>query len=101
MNEEQLKTRAVDVQADGVARFGEQNWGRAVAALSRANVKPEAVGKVISEAATVSDAANVLMAGGRDRLIAEASDGDQQAEIAYAEMREAERKAYRQSKGRR
>lgn len=100
MNEEQLKSRASEVQSDGVARFGEKDWGIAVAALSRANVKPENVAKVIGEAPTVSDAANVLMASGRDQLIREASDGDRQAEIAYSAMRETERKAYRLSKGR-
>lgn len=101
MNEEQLKSRAESVQADGVARFGEKDWGVAVAALSRANIKPENLAQVIGEAATVADASNIIMAGGRDRLIAEASDGDRQAERAYAEIREAERKAYRLSKGRR
>lgn len=101
MNDEALKARAVDVQADGVARFGERDWGIAVGALSRCGLKPEHIARVISEAATVSDATNVLMAGGRDRLIAEASDGDRQAQNAYAEMRERERAAYRLSKGRR
>jgi hypothetical protein len=100
MDEEQLKSRAVDVQNDGTARFGERDWGVCVAALSRCGIKPAKLAEVIGEAATVSDAANIIMAGGRDRLIAEASDGDRAAANAYAELRERERKAYRLSRGR-
>jgi hypothetical protein len=95
---DELARRAEQVEAEGRSKYGE-NWSKYVDAIGRVlpnNVTPEAWRQVLDQA----DAVDRIAAGARDVMIALASDGDDQANRTYSQMREEERREYRLLKNR-
>jgi hypothetical protein len=95
---DELARRAEAVEAEGRSKYGE-NWGRYVDTLGRVlpkDVSPEAWRQVLGQA----NAVDVLAATAKDVMIALASDGDDQANRTYSQMREEERREYRLLKNR-
>jgi hypothetical protein len=95
---DELVRRVQKVEQEGAEKYGDQ-WQTYISAISRANPAgiPDEAWKPILDR---PDAADVIAAGGREALINMATNGDDQANRAYSQMREAERREHRLSKGR-
>jgi len=89
------------IEQNGRARFGEANWNSTVEAIKRATA---AHGGTAAEYMTAiagsPDPAGLLMQWGRHCLMDAASSGDAESERAYTKIRQAERKAHAEYKGR-
>jgi hypothetical protein len=100
MNEtDQLVARVQSVEEEGKQRFGHKEWGTYVGAIAAAN--PRGVdGAVMQHVLAQPNASDLIAMAGRDALIAAASNGDDQSNRAYSELRAQERREHRLSKGR-
>ncbi len=94
-----FKKQVDATDAEGKRRFGDENWATMMDALRRANPNGIAEGEV-RQLLQTGNATDLLFTAGRHRLMDEASGGDKQAELTYSKIRNAERKAYREMKGR-
>jgi hypothetical protein len=86
------------IEQSGKARFG-NDWDVSMQALKRAvpgGIPPADMAQIAAQ----PDPANTLMWLGRHQLMAEASDGNAESERAFTKIRQAERKAHSESKGR-
>jgi hypothetical protein len=86
------------IEQSGQARFGD-DWKVSMEALRRAapnGIPPADMAQIAAQ----PDPANTLMWLGRHQLIQEASDGSAESERAYQKIRQAERKAHAEYKGR-
>jgi len=91
--------RVKDVEAEGKRRYGDAAWGDYVKAIGRAN--PNGIPQDVLRATLAQpDAEAAFAQAGRECLVAAATNGDHDAEAAYSQIRAAERKAYRERKGR-
>jgi hypothetical protein len=99
-----LNQKLTAIERSGKARFGEEDWNASIEAVQRA-VKQVAPGGGLSpadmEAITKNvDPAGTLMQIGRHQLMNEASEGNKESETAYTRLRQKERKAHAEYKGR-
>jgi hypothetical protein len=97
MDDEQMQRRAETIEAEGKQRFGEKVWPQLLGALGKRGVDRAALANVMRS----PDAVTVLGAAGKEALLDAASNGDAEAERAYGELRNAERKAHALAHGRR
>jgi hypothetical protein len=98
MSDEQFVQRVQQVDEEGKQRFGD-DWGQYVTAIGRANpggIAPEAWRQVL----TTPDPAAIIAQGGKEALVNLSDAGDKEAEYAYNEIRQRERKHYRLMRGR-
>ena len=98
-DEDQIAASAERVNAEGVRRFGD-HWGQAVAAVSRNVRQGVNPADVVREVLKRPDPAGVLFTAGREVLIDEATNGNDESERAYAKLRREERQAHRVARGR-
>jgi hypothetical protein len=97
-DDQQFVARVQRVDEEGRQRYGDQ-WGVLLDAISKQN--PQGINNdVMAHVVAQPNAADILAAGGRDAMINLATAGDQHADRAYSQMREAERREYRLLKGR-
>lgn len=97
--DEKFQKDLAATEQQGKTRFGEENWVTMMDALRRAS--PEGIPEAqMREVLKTGNAADLLFNAGRHRLMDEASGGDKQAEMTYSKIRNAERKAWREFKGR-
>jgi hypothetical protein len=99
MSDEQFVQRVQQVDQEGRQRFGD-DWGRYMDAIGRANAGNSQLGTVLQHVVAQPNATDLIAAGGRDAMINLATNGDDAANRAYSQMREAERREHRLSKGR-
>jgi hypothetical protein len=89
------------IERDGEARFGKSAWDAGVAAIRKAAAPNGGLSENdIRQVAADKDPAGLLMTLGRHALLAQASEGDREAENAYRKIRNEERKAHAHSRGR-
>ena len=98
-NDEQIARAAKEVNDNGVRRFGQDRWSQSVAAFSKSLPRHISGAEAVKAACTQPDPAGAVFAAGRDALINQATNGDDEAEQIYSAMRAEERQAYRISKG--
>src|SRR5262245_8925375 len=99
--DEQFSKQVNAVEQEGQRKFGQENWETMMVALRRATAANGGIseGEMRSILAT-GNAPNVLYNAGRHQLMAEASDGNAESEMTYSKIRNAERRAYREARGR-
>jgi hypothetical protein len=91
--------RLKDIETEGKRRFGDATWANYVRAIGRAN--PNGIPQdVLRATLSQSNAEDVFAEAGRHCLMDAASNGDNESERAYSEIRAAERKAFRERRGR-
>ena len=87
------------IEQSGKARFGEADWNTSIEALKRAAPNGLSASDM-AQLAAQPDPAAAIMNIGRHVLMSEASDGNAESERAYTKMRQRERKAHAEYKGR-
>jgi hypothetical protein len=87
------------LEEDGQRRFGD-HWNQAIGAIGGALPPSVNAGDVVRGALREADPARALFDCGRECLIAQATEGDHDAERVYSAMRQKEREAHWASKGR-
>jgi len=81
-------------------RFGEQEWGHAIGAIGK-TVRPTGIPEdAMRQILQNADPAGVLMNAGKEALLRRADDGDREAEMQFAAIRQKEREHYRKLRGR-
>lgn len=93
-----LVARVQQLDEEGRQRFGDE-WSKYIDAIGRANpsgIAPEAWRQILAR----QDAADLVVAGGREALVNMATNGDKEAEYTYGKIREQERQNWRRYKGR-
>jgi hypothetical protein len=93
-----LSAKLTAIEQSGQARFGD-DWKVSMEALKRAvpnGIQPADMAQIAAQ----PDPANTLMWLGRHQLMQEASDGSKEAEAAYTKLRQKERRAHAEYKGR-
>jgi hypothetical protein len=94
-----LNAKLSAIEQSGRARFGEADWNVSIEALKRAAPN----GLSASDMAQLTgqpDPAAAIMLLGRHQLINEASEGNAESERSYQRIRQRERKAHAEYKGR-
>jgi hypothetical protein len=98
-DEQQFVQRVQQVDQEGRQRFGD-DWGRFMDAIGRANAGNSQLSAALQHVIAQPNATDVIAAGGKEALITLATNGDDQANRTYSEMRANERREHRLSKGR-
>jgi hypothetical protein len=97
-DDQQFVARVQKVDDEGRQRFGD-DWGKFIDAIGRAN--PQGINNdVMAHVVSQPNAADILAAGGKEAMIAMASNGDREADRAYSQIRNEERRQYRLLRGR-
>jgi hypothetical protein len=93
-----LAQKLANIDTSGKNRFGD-DWTTAMEAIRKA--APQGINPVeMAQIAAQGDPAGLLMNLGRHALMDQASNGDAEAERAYAKIRQKERRAHAEFKGR-
>jgi hypothetical protein len=93
-----LASKLASIDTSGANRFGD-DWKVGMEAIKRA--APNGISPAeMAQIAANPDPAGLLMNLGRHALMQQASDGDKEAEAAYTKIRQRERKAHAEYKGR-
>jgi hypothetical protein len=99
MSDDDLGTKLNQIEQAGRTRFGD-DFDVAVQAIKRAIPGGGIPENEMRQLANSADPAGLLMNLGRHCLMDAASNGDKEAEAAYTKIRQAERKAHAEYKGR-
>jgi hypothetical protein len=99
MSDDDLNAKAQNLETEGERRYGE-HWKQAIGAIGRSIPPNSGVSAtdVVKGALRQPDPAAALFDCGRECLIAQASDGDRDAEVAYSKWRSETREAHLRSR---
>jgi hypothetical protein len=85
------------IEQSGKARFGD-DWNTSIEALKRAAPNGLSASDMAQLAGQADPAAAVMLIG-RHQLMQEASDGNKESEVAYTKLRQKERRAFAEYRG--
>jgi hypothetical protein len=99
MSDDDLNAKAQNLETEGERRYGE-HWKQAIGAIGRSLPPSVNAADVVRGALKQVDPAAALFDCGRECLIAQASEGNHEAEAIYSKIRAEEREAHYARKGR-
>jgi hypothetical protein len=99
MIDPELAKAAEAIEADGVQRFGKDNWPTLVGAINKSIPKGVDPADVLKAAIASGDPAKAIERAGREALANLGSAGDREAEAAYSALRAKDRESYRRQRG--